>query len=256
MKIFLCEDSIDGIFTAIYDAWASKFGHDNIKIEVEKESNFELFAEYVEVETNLTKSLKVAKTINERLGNPVYVDLTRAALSDGDGKADAIYRVLILGLSTRSGRKVMDQLSDPNVCKIFELSRAVSNEAHHLLGFVRFSELDNGVFFSKISSKNNVLSLLATHFHVRMPMENWMIYDEMRTLAVVYQKGKVPIFVSGESIDKERIQRVSKNELEFQELWKSFFESICINERKNEKLQMQNLPKRFWDNMVEMQDNK
>ena len=32
MYVFVCEDNIDGIFTAIYDAWASHFGHKNIYI--------------------------------------------------------------------------------------------------------------------------------------------------------------------------------------------------------------------------------
>lgn len=31
MHIFLCEDSIDGIFTGIYDAWASRYGTQKYK---------------------------------------------------------------------------------------------------------------------------------------------------------------------------------------------------------------------------------
>gem|GEM_PF-5421032 len=37
MHIFLCEDSIDGIFTGIYDAWASRYGHKNIKLYKQKQ---------------------------------------------------------------------------------------------------------------------------------------------------------------------------------------------------------------------------
>ena len=32
MQIFLCEDSVDGIFTGVYDAWASGLGHDNVRL--------------------------------------------------------------------------------------------------------------------------------------------------------------------------------------------------------------------------------
>jgi probable DNA metabolism protein len=252
LRIYLCEDSIDGIFTGIYDAWASKIGHANIRIEAQKEATFELFHEYVTVTTDLEKSLKVAKTINERLGNDVYQELTKAALSCGEDKADAIYRVLILGFSLQSGKKVMDYLNNEHVFKVFEYSRMANNEAHHLLGFIRFMELDNGVLFAKVSPKNNIITLLSAHFHIRMPLENWMIYDENRKLAIVYQKETVPILVSGEEIDSKRIEMVSKDEEEFQKLWKSFFESICIKERTNLKLQMGNLPKRFWSNMTEM----
>ncbi|BCN31439.1 TIGR03915 family putative DNA repair protein [Anaeromicropila herbilytica] len=254
MTIYLCEDSIDGIFTAIYDAWASKKGHANVRIELQQENTYELFHEYIAVVTDTDKALKVAKTINDRLGNEVYQELTKAALSCGEDKADAIYRVLILGFSLKKGNKVLDCLSNESVFKVFEYSRKANNEAHHLLGFIRFVELDNGVLFAKINPKNNIITILSAHFHIRMPLENWMIYDENRKLAIVYKKETVPVLVSGEEIDSERIERVSDNEKEFQQLWNSFFESICIKERVNLKLQMNNLPKRFWSNMTEMKD--
>ena len=34
MILFVCEDCIDGIFTAVYDAWASRLGHDNVGLRV------------------------------------------------------------------------------------------------------------------------------------------------------------------------------------------------------------------------------
>ena len=33
MYIFLCENSLEGIFTGIYDACASRLGHKNIRIQ-------------------------------------------------------------------------------------------------------------------------------------------------------------------------------------------------------------------------------
>ena len=32
MYIFLCEDSLDGIFSGVYDAWASGYGHANVTL--------------------------------------------------------------------------------------------------------------------------------------------------------------------------------------------------------------------------------
>ena len=32
-RVFVCENSIDGIFTAVYDAWSSGYGHNNVRIE-------------------------------------------------------------------------------------------------------------------------------------------------------------------------------------------------------------------------------
>lgn len=68
MYIFLCEDSIDGIFTGIYDAWASKYGHANISLTTCPPDNYVLFCEYITVQTDYGKSQKVARTLQKCLG--------------------------------------------------------------------------------------------------------------------------------------------------------------------------------------------
>ncbi|MDI9509308.1 MAG: hypothetical protein QM217_05765 [Bacillota bacterium] len=66
-KIFVCENSIDGIFTAIYQAWSSGYGHANVKIEEECEkntySNIQLFSDYIHVKTNIEQALMVSRSI-------------------------------------------------------------------------------------------------------------------------------------------------------------------------------------------------
>ena len=42
-------------------------------------------------------------------------------------------------------------------------------------------------------------------------------------------------------------------ELDWQRLWKRFFKALTIEERRNEKAQMNHVQKRFWKDMVEMQ---
>ena len=44
--IFQCEDSTEGIFTGVYDAWASRLGHGNVKLEAGTGHEMELFSEY------------------------------------------------------------------------------------------------------------------------------------------------------------------------------------------------------------------
>ncbi len=63
MYIFICEDSIDGIFTGVYDAWASGYGHTNISLTTKIPENYSLFCEYITVETDYAKSAKVARTL-------------------------------------------------------------------------------------------------------------------------------------------------------------------------------------------------
>lgn len=45
-------------------------------------------------------------------------------------------------------------------------------------------------------------------------------------------------------------------ELFQQELWKSFFKVIGINDRKNKKVQINFMPKKYWEYIIEMEDEK
>ena len=38
-KYLICEDSIEGIFTGIYDAYALKEGHEQLHIQIRQEEN-------------------------------------------------------------------------------------------------------------------------------------------------------------------------------------------------------------------------
>ena len=210
------------------------------------------------METSAEKADKVARTIQCRLGSEFYDAILNAILSivpakknDLD-KADAVYHTLVLGLNTAAGTRAIHDLSNPYVHRLFTLSRATANEAHHLLGFLRFSELENGVLFSTIHPKNNALPILAEHFTDRLPQENFMIYDENRQLAAVHAAGKNFMLVDASGIDQELLKRTSEKESAYQKLWLTFFNHIAIQARINPKLQVQNIPKRFWGDTPEL----
>ena len=282
MYTFICEDSPNGIFSGIYDAWDFKVNqnkkypagstatdtssrmyphacsHEDIHLVCHEPDNYQLFYEYIHVETSTEKSDKVARTIQCRLGSEFYDAILNAILSivpakknDLD-KADAIYHTLVLGLNTAAGARAIHDLSNPYVHRLFTLSRATANEAHHLLGFLRFSELENGVLFSTIHPKNNALPILAEHFIDRLPQENFMIYDENRQLAAVHAAGKNFMLVDASGIDQDLLKRTSEKESAYQKLWLAFFDQIAIQARINPKLQAQNIPKRFWSDTPEL----
>ena len=79
MYIFLCEDSIDGIFTGVYDAWASRLGHHNVALTTHAPDNYSLFDEYISVPCDLDKSAKVARTLHSRMGDETYQEICQAA---------------------------------------------------------------------------------------------------------------------------------------------------------------------------------
>ena len=46
MVIFTCSDNFEAMMTCIYDAWAARLGHSNIRLQTEPVGNLELFCEY------------------------------------------------------------------------------------------------------------------------------------------------------------------------------------------------------------------
>jgi probable DNA metabolism protein len=255
-KIYLCDNNIDGIFTAIYKAWSSRYGHSNIKIEEKcegsKYSNIELFAEYIIVDTDYNLAIKVAKSIKEKISEEAYEMVCRVALSDYSDKADLIYRFLILGFA--NGSKIIEHLSNEVVNNVFKINRNVNNEAHHMLGFLRFSQQENGLLTSVIHPKNHVLSIITPHFVDRLSGERFLIFDENRRLASIHVPGESWILIKvGNDHELNQLKETSLNGDQYQDLWKTFFDHIAIKERINFSLQRNNLPLRFRGDMTEFQ---
>ena len=258
MYIFQCEDSIDGIFTGIYDAWASHYGHKNIQLSSDNSGNLMLFSEYIPVIPDCDKSRKVSRTLITRFGTDFYETICKCAMADSHcrkltmDKANAIYQTIVMALALPEGAKVLEYLSEPCISCIFELCRQTANEGHHLLEFLRFSELKSGILFAQIHAKNDVLPILATHFTDRLPLENFIIYDASHQMAAVHKSSKDYLIVDASSLNLDLIKEYSSEEEGFRKLWCTFFDSIAIEARKNPKLQSQNIPKRFWDDTVEL----
>ena len=265
MYIFVCEDSLDGILTGIYDAWNFKIEHaglthDDLRLASVESENYELFCEYINVPASLEKAQKVSRTICEKLGMEFYDVIVAAALSKEPtgkkelDKADAIYKTVVLALRSPARAKVINYLGNPYIHRVFTLSRATHNEAHHLMGFLRFSELENGVLFSTIHPKNHALPLLAEHFADRFPQENFILYDENRRLAAIHRASKKNyMLVDASDLNQDIIHNYSEKEQQFRDLWLTFFDSIAIQARTNPELQAQNIPKRFWKDAIELE---
>lgn len=251
MRVYQCEDSLEGIFTAIYNTYEDKCDRKDTMISLTEE--LFLFAEYVPVTVDLCKAVKVMNTLQRRFGEEDYMRVCMALASPETDKAQALYQTIALGLkgNIRQGH-LLDNLADDHVNRVFYLSRAVNNEFRHLQGFIRFSELENGILYTAIGPKNNVLTFLMPHFADRFPVENFMIYDEGRNLFGIHPAGKDWYLLQdaqGSSVSDKL--RYSEEELQYRELFRHFCTRIAIKERKNLELQRNLLPLRFREYMIE-----
>lgn len=252
-KYLICEDSIEGIFTGIYDAYALREGHEHLHLQIGEEENLRLFAYYMYIQPDCVKTRKVAETIQRRLGTETYMSICRALAAEDTDKGDAVYKVVVEGITKGSGKRVLGNAANPYVDRVFRLARKTSNEITHLMEFVRFKELKQGILYAKIGPKCNIVSFLMPHFADRLPLENFIIYDEKRRLYGVHPKGKEWYLVSGQEEILEDMIQMSDKEEAYQELFTMFCHTIAIKERKNLKLQQQMLPLRFQEYMIEFE---
>lgn len=249
----MCTDTITGLYSAIHDAWKEKRDSE-AEIEITDSGQRQLFCEYKVVEESRDKALRLERMIKRYLGYNAYWDIYLALLSDDPEKGTAVFRAMQESRRISNSRKIMEHLGNSDVARVFAMSRQVSNEAHMYEEVIRFRELENGVLFSEIAPKSQVLTCIADHFADRFPLENWMIYDKTHQVFLVHREREKWRLVWGQELDKQAAARISKEEKEYETLWKGFFDSIAIQERKNDRLQKTHLPLRYRAEMTEFSD--
>lgn len=253
-QIYICHDTITGLYSALYDAWKEN-REAEAGIELRGKTQQQLFCEYRIVEESETKAVKLERMIKRYLGYNTYWDIYHALLSDDPGKGEAVFRAMQEARRIRDSRKIMDHLGNQDVAKVFELSRRVSNEAHAYEEFIRFRELENGVLFSEISPKTQVLTCIADHFEDRFPLENWMIYDKTHNVFLIHRKKEHWALIWESAPALSGALKVSEAEQQYEELWRGFFESVAIEQRRSPALQRNHLPLRYRDKMPEFWRN-
>jgi probable DNA metabolism protein len=101
--------------------------------------------------------------------------------------------------------------------------------------------------------------LIVPHFRSRYAGQPWIIYDTNRNCGLYYDTRTVAEVTFPQEefsrlksgiVDEDRL---SDDEAFFQQLWKAYFKSITIKERINLKLQRQQMPRRYWKYLTEMQ---
>ena len=137
------------------------------------------------------------------------------------------------------------------VNEALNIQKRVSREAHKWKGFLRFKETKNHFLYAEFNADNNILGILAKHFQKRLPKEYWLIKDQTRDILCIYDQKNLHFL---ESKDLTINLKIEKEEIETEELWKTFFQTIAIKERLNRKCQQNFMPKKYWQNILEMED--
>lgn len=239
---YIYDGSFHGLLTIVFDSYVSKTIPMRI---VDSQYEIDLFCHYSILETNEKKANRIYKGIIKNISYHCLLTVYRVFLSNMPNKEIDIVQYLLLGFQI--GNKIDHLLSNNLVLRMEKISRRVFGEFHRLCGLVRFMKLQNGMFYAKIHPEQNILELLGHHFISRLPNENFILHDKNRNLALLYNTKE---YLITEAKDLS-ICSLPEEELYYQNLWKCFYHTIGIKERKNAKLRMQFMPKKYWQDLIE-----
>jgi len=250
--VLLHDGTLDGIFTAIYDGFVIKNKrykesyNDNISVENIHTYQQQFFREYIVVKTDSDKAAKTVDSIVKKMGFSGYDIAMGVACHFSEEAGEVLFGYLVRGFKT--GKEVINKLTDTYVMRAFELSRKTYHESHQFREFIRFSDV-KGRLYAKIEPKCNILHTLGGHFADRFPAENWIIYDEKHHVAAVHPQYNEWFLVDDTEVDFERLDSMAQDE--YVDLWKLFVDTIAIEQRKNERCQNNFVPKWYRKNMTE-----
>lgn len=247
--VYLCENTPDGLLSAIYQANADKAPLGSIRIRTCKQLNYELFTEYREVQTSYISAVKVMDAVNMHISQEAGQMIYSALLSDREDRGEIVLHFMLTGF--RRGRSICNMLALPEVADIFELQRKVNNEAHYFREFLRFSQSEQGILFSQISPGCNVLPLIAPYFTDRLPSENYLIFADTFDLAVIHPKDAGWYLAPMDLTEFQQVLIKDKKEADWEACFKAFHRTIAIKERTNPVCQRTHLPIWYRKHMTE-----
>ena len=203
-----------------------------------------------EIYIKIESEQKNIELIKNKLSREALYGIYNVFLSENNNKEIIIYNFLLNYF--KYGNKVFNMRRIDSVNETIKISKYVRGEAHKLKGFLRFKRMKNNFYYGEISPNNNVIGILANHFSKRLKEDNWIIKDTNRNIYAIYDKKQV-YFLTNEEIINLNLE-LKDDENYYEDLWKTFHKTVAIKSRENKKCQQNFMPKRYWKNMLEMED--
>lgn len=242
-KTYLYDGTLDGFLTIVFNSYSSKSLPQKIFSESDYFPNF--LDKTLFIETDFEKSKRVFSGIEKNIGYHALYNTYYAFLSNEKEKEINLLKYLCDGFAI--GPKINNRLTISYVYQVMSMKKRAFGECHRLKGLLRFQEIGKNLYYAQIHPDNNILEPLSHHFMNRLPTQNFIIHDKIRNICLLYN-GKEYQIIDGVNI---KIPDISEEEKKYQELWKLFFKTIAISERKNPRCQMQYMPKKYWKDLIE-----
>ncbi|MDS0528432.1 TIGR03915 family putative DNA repair protein [Clostridium sp. SHJSY1] len=245
MKEYIYDNTFEGLLTAIFYAYSCK---ENCIITKSKDYTPSLLNEVINISTEYNKFDRVYKSIIEKLNYEILRNIYYLYLSDFLDSDSLTLKYL--KLCYKYGVNINLAKNNDIIISVDKYVKKVTNESHMFTGFVRFKEIAPLTFYASIEPDHNILPLILNHFTNRFSDQNFIIHDLKREIAIIYNQ-KSGIITEFFKEDAKTFNSY-REDSEYESLWKTFYNSVNIKERKNHRLRNQHMPKRYWNHLTEL----
>lgn len=247
MVTLIYDGSFSGLLTCIFEVYERKLKDARVIRETLHQPSF--FNEDLDIYTDRQKAERVMKGLQKHLSPQGWLEFYACYLSELPKMEEWLLRYAQLVFSVKDAEKAYN---DDTVLNVSQTAKKVLHESHRMKGFVRFALTHDNFYYAVISPDFNVIPLIASHFKQRFADQQWLIYDEIRKYGIFYDlKTVTEVQLSIPPAASPNAAILAEPELHYQKLWKEYFISTDIETRKNSKLQLQHMPKRYWKYLTE-----
>lgn len=253
MITYIFDGTLEGLLTSIFEFYERK----PEKIQLVSAPHFQpmLLEEPFEVISDEAKAKRVWAGLRKKISPDWQTRFYKTFLSETEESFQHLFDFACYVFDNQVG--VEHNYGHESVMAISKMDKSVNREKHRMKAFIRFQETSDGIFYAPIEPDYNVLPLISNFFKNRYADQKWIIYDLKRKYGLYYDLEKVeeikleyqPVVKSNPmNLPGEVLQE--KQEL-YALLWNDYFKSTNIPARKNMKLHIQHVPKRYWKYLTE-----
>lgn len=254
-QTYVFDGSFYGLLSAVFESYERK--HKQVKLFETRAYEPDIFSEHLEVDTDAKKAARVWTGLKQKISATHQQHFYTAFLSE---QSEIFQYLFDYAHYIFDHPKGYDQnYGHEAVLAITQMAQKVHREKHRMEAFIRFKKGNSGLFFALVNPDYNVLPLIVRHFKNRYADQAWVIYDEKRKYGIHYDLHTIHEVQIDFKQDQgltpatDAITLDEKEEL-YAILWKDYFKSTNIEARRNMKLHIQHVPKRYWRYLTEKED--
>lgn len=281
---YVFDGTIEGLFSAIFYSYEHHENPSDVYAEGIIQPRLDQCMKHID--TNPSHAKRVRIGIESKLGTYTYRCILKAFQSTRFDAPFAIYQFVhyAIDLQTRkqcsncpdiqwckdakltqkrsscprARKQAISDIAHPLVRPLHEMVVSVNSECEKIRQFARFKHLRDetaDLWFAKVNPKASVVPFVLDHFVERFNIQPFILFDEVHFVAGVWDSKK-RYFVDTSSNDLlSYLPEQTRQEVFIQKAWTKFYRAVAIESRYNPELRRSFMPKRFWSNLVEMQED-